>query len=77
MTEKELHKLHKTELLELLLAMRKELDRMKEENAQMQKKLETAEKQEKLLEKIWDAVDETASIVRQQNLKEAIDSSEQ
>ena len=39
MTEKELHKLHKTELLEMMLEMRTELDRVREENTVLEQKV--------------------------------------
>ncbi|MBO5449328.1 MAG: hypothetical protein J5994_08360 [Ruminococcus sp.] len=43
MTDKELKKLKRTELLELMLFMKKELDRVKDENAVLEKKLEERE----------------------------------
>ncbi len=44
MTEKELRKLKKTELLELMIALRNELDRMRAENETLRQQLQTAEK---------------------------------
>lgn len=64
MTEKELHKLHKTELLELLLEMRSELDRLREENTALEEKLEAASAQRALLEQILGIVEETAAQVK-------------
>lgn len=64
MTEKELHKLHKTELLELLLEMRSELDRLHEENTALEEKLEAASAQRALLEQILGIVEETAAQVK-------------
>lgn len=43
MTEKELRKLKKTELLELMIALRNELDRVQAENETLRQKLQTAE----------------------------------
>ena len=43
MTEKELRKLKKTELLELMIALRNELDRLQAENEMLRQKLQTAE----------------------------------
>lgn len=43
MTEKELRKLKKTELLELMIALRNELDRVQAENETLRQKLRTAE----------------------------------
>lgn len=39
MTEKELHRLSKSELLELMLAVRKEYDELKKENDELKEKL--------------------------------------
>lgn len=65
MTEKELHKLRKTELLEILLALRKELEHVKQENISLQQKLETAEEQKTVTEEILHTVRETAVLVQQ------------
>ncbi len=43
MTEKELRKLKKTELLELMIALRNELDRVQAENETLRQKLQIAE----------------------------------
>lgn len=43
MTEKELRKLKKTELLELMIALRNELDQLQAENEMLRQKLQTAE----------------------------------
>ena len=43
MTEKELRKLKKTELVELMIALRNELDRLQAENEMLRQKLQTAE----------------------------------
>lgn len=64
MTEKELHKLHKTELLEMMLEMRTELDRVREENTVLEQKLEETNAQRALLEKILGIVEETAAQVK-------------
>ncbi len=64
MTEKELHKLHKTELLEMMLEMRTELDRVREENTVLEQKLEETNAQRVLLEKILGIVEETAAQVK-------------
>ncbi len=39
MTDKELHKLKKSELLEILVAMREEMDRLAEENEQLRQRI--------------------------------------
>ncbi len=44
MTDKELRKLKKTEMLELMIALRNELDRVQAENDALREKLKTAEK---------------------------------
>lgn len=43
MTQKELRKLKKTELLEMMIALRNELDRVQAERDALQKQLKTAE----------------------------------
>lgn len=43
MTQKELRKLKKTELLEMMIALRNELDRMQAERDALQEQLKTAE----------------------------------
>lgn len=58
MTDKELHKLKRTELLELLLYLRKELDAVKQENEQLQKKLDAQAAAQ------MDAADEILQTVR-------------
>ena len=42
MTDKELHKLKKSELLELLFTMRKEIDLLQTENNDLKQKLDNA-----------------------------------
>ena len=56
MTDKELHKLKRADLFELLLYMRKEIDRLQEENESLKKKNETLEHNHEILEKIFNAV---------------------
>lgn len=56
MTDKELHKLKRTELLEVLLDMRMEFDKITAENEDLKKKLEIAENNREILEKILYAV---------------------
>jgi hypothetical protein len=56
MTDKELHKLKKTELLELLFTMRKEIDVLQTENNDLKQKLDTASDNREILEKIFHAV---------------------
>lgn len=56
MTDKELHKLKRLELLDLLLYMRKELDELQAENESLKKKIEDLEHNRELLEKIFNAV---------------------
>lgn len=41
MTEKQLHKLHKTELLGVILALSEKVDALKEENESLKNKLKT------------------------------------
>lgn len=62
MTEKELHKLRRPELLEMLLEMRMELDQAREANATLQEKLEQATGQQTLLEAIWREVSHGAPL---------------
>lgn len=76
MTDKELHKLRKTELLEVLLALRNELERVKQENVCLQKKLEAAETQKTVTEDILHTVRETAMLVQQLCPKESINDME-
>lgn len=56
MTDKELHKLKRPELLDLLFYMRKELDELQAENESLKKQVENAEYSRELLEKIYSAV---------------------
>lgn len=56
MTDKELHKLKRPELLDLLLYMRKEIDRLQEENEHLKKQNEVLENNREILEKIFNAV---------------------
>lgn len=56
MTDKELHKLKRPELLDLLFYMRKELDELQEENENLKKQIENSEANREILEKIFHAV---------------------
>ncbi|MCD7959465.1 MAG: hypothetical protein LUF89_08320 [Ruminococcus sp.] len=56
MMDKELHKLRKTELLEVLFQIRKELDDMKAKNAVLEERLKSAEDVQSTLEEILAAV---------------------
>lgn len=56
MTDKELHKLKKSELLELLFTMRKEIDKLQTEKSELEKKLDDAIINRELLKKILHAV---------------------
>ena len=56
MTDKELHKLKRSELLDLLFYMRKELDGLQEENDNLKKQLEESKSNREMLEKIFNAV---------------------
>ena len=56
MTDKELHKLKRPELLNLLFYMRKELDELQAENESLKKQLENNSHNRELLEKIFKAV---------------------
>ncbi|MBQ8348974.1 MAG: hypothetical protein IJY19_04915 [Ruminococcus sp.] len=56
MTDKELHKLKKSELLELLFTMRKEIDLLQTENNDLKQKLGNAAADREILEKIFHAV---------------------
>ncbi|MCM1314289.1 MAG: hypothetical protein NC205_05015 [Prevotella sp.] len=56
MTDKELHKLKRPELLDLLFYMRKELDELQAENESLKKQIENSEHNRELLEKIFNAV---------------------
>lgn len=56
MTDKELHKLKKAELLELLFTMRKEIDLLQTENNDLKKKLDSSAADWKILEKIFHAI---------------------
>ncbi|MDE5583110.1 MAG: hypothetical protein K2J08_05355 [Ruminococcus sp.] len=53
MTDKELHKLKRIELLDLLFFMRKELDELQAENETLRKKLENYSADHEMLEKIF------------------------
>jgi len=61
MTDKELKKLKRTELLELMLFMKKELDRVKDENSVLEKKLEEREAD---LDELLGRTGETLRMVR-------------
>lgn len=56
MTDKELHKLKRAELLDLLFFMRKELDELQEENDRLKKQLESSSAEHEMIEKIFRAV---------------------
>lgn len=56
MTDKELHKLKRSELLDLLLYMRKELNELQAENESLKKQVENSEYNREMLEKIFNAV---------------------
>lgn len=56
MTDKELHKLKKSELLELLFTMRKEIDLLQTENNDLKQKLDNAAADREILEKIFHTV---------------------
>ena len=56
MTDQELHKLKKSELLELLFTMRKEIDLLQTENNDLKQKLGNAAADREILEKIFHAV---------------------
>lgn len=56
MTDKELHKLKKSELLELLFTMRKEIDDLQTEKSELEKKLDDATANREILEKILHVV---------------------
>lgn len=56
MTDKELHKLKRQELLDLMFYMRKELDELQAENESLKKQIENSEHNRELLEKIFNAV---------------------
>lgn len=56
MTDKELHKLKRPELLDLLFYMRKEMDELQEENESLKKQIENSEHIREMLEKILNAV---------------------
>lgn len=56
MTDKELHKLKRSELLDLLFYMRKELDSLQEENESLKKQIENSKHTHEMLEKILNAV---------------------
>lgn len=56
MTDKELRKLKRSELLDLLLYMRKELDELQEENESLRKQLKDSAENREMLEKIFKAV---------------------
>lgn len=56
MTDKELHKLRRPELLELMFCMREELDRLKAENEELKRRLENSSESRVLLEKIYRTV---------------------
>lgn len=56
MTDKEVKKLKRAELLELLFGMRKEIDRLLSENESLKQRTEIAEGNRELLEKIYDKI---------------------
>ncbi len=69
MTDKELHKLKKSELLELLFTMRKEIDKLQTEKSELERKLDDAAANRELLEKILHAVcpDEEEGSIHNEN----------
>ena len=59
MTDKELHRLRRTELLEILLYLQKEVDSLQQENETLRQQLETASSHRKCLEEILETVQRT------------------
>jgi hypothetical protein len=55
-TDKELNKLKRSELLELLFAFREEIDRLREENELLRKRADDTDANREILEKILFAV---------------------
>ena len=87
MTDKELSKLKRTELLELLLYMREEIDNLQKENDELKRKISDTDINRGMLEKIMKAVcgsDETETAVsvddtdtdKPENEDETVDSGE-
>ncbi len=64
MTERELHRLRRAELLELLLEMRKELDAVNRENEALREQLEAVQETRELAQKILHTVQETAAQIQ-------------
>jgi len=64
MTDKELHKLKKPELLELLLGLRNELDILRNENQELKERASKNEADRVVLEQILNAVQETNEKMR-------------
>ncbi len=56
MTDKELHKLKRSELLELLIYMRDELDRLEAENEKLRNQKGGISDDHALLQQIWESV---------------------
>ena len=56
MTDKELNKLKRTELLELMLYMREEIENLQKENEELKRKISDIDINRKMLEKIMKAV---------------------
>lgn len=56
MTDKEVAKLKRAELLEILIGMRKELDRLTAENKELRQRVEQAEANSEMIEKIYNKV---------------------
>ncbi len=63
MTDKELHKLRRAELLEILFYLQNELDTIKQENERLKQQAETAAENQKNVEEILRLVQQTAERV--------------
>ncbi len=73
--DKKLRKLNRTELLEMLVAMKKELDRVSGENESLQKKLnDNEEAQKKLMQTLQEMSVKLDGLCKAMNVQTDIDS---
>ena len=68
MTDKEISKLRRSELLEILYSLRKELDFLEKENKSLKMELEQIKFKDSILNEILEVVKETNSIVKEKNV---------
>lgn len=68
MTDKEISKLRRSELLEILYSLRKEIDLLEEENKSLKMELEEIKYKDSIFNEILEVAKETNTIVKANNV---------